>query len=215
MEGAVRAWTRCCGAISGWSTFPGCWLHVRGLHPNATLTSDPNLAELHQAGLRPGTTGWKYAAALVHPLTPRGILATAASVAAGLRGPGAWHRTAALTAVCATAYLVGGWPALVCGVLVPQLLLYPQLASMSLLVEHTWFEEHRTGTRPRLKPATACACTPTTAPWWPSQRPPGSRTATSTTTPDGLLLGTATVAHRHHHALNTPVRQQAAPAATL
>ncbi|MFG2895371.1 hypothetical protein [Streptomyces sp. NPDC048248] len=46
----------------------------------------------------------------------------------------------------AAAYLAGGWPGLVCGVLIPRLLLYPQLAWMPLLVEHTWFDaEPRTG----------------------------------------------------------------------
>lgn len=44
--------------------------------------------------------------------------------------------------------LPGRWPA--CppgGFLIPRLLLYPQLAWMSLLAEHTWFDpDHRTGT---------------------------------------------------------------------
>jgi hypothetical protein len=120
-------------------------LHVRDHHPNATTAGvDPNLAELHQAGLRPGATRLQFAAALVHPLTPRGIRTTAAGIAANLRH--APSRAAALGAVLATAYLTGGWPVLVCAVVIPRLLLYPQLAWLSLINEHTWFDpEARTG----------------------------------------------------------------------
>lgn len=89
----------------------------------------------------------RLAVALVHPLTARGIRATLAGLAAGLRrSPARGGRAAAVAAVLAAAYLAGGWAGLVCGVLVPRLLLYPQLAWMSLLVEHTWFDaEPRTG----------------------------------------------------------------------
>ncbi|MEU6466191.1 fatty acid desaturase [Streptomyces sp. NPDC046976] len=202
--------------------------HVRDHHPNATLAGDPNLAELRQAGLHPGITGPRYAAALIHPLTPRGIRITTAGLAAHLRGPGAWHRVCAPAVVAAAAYLAGGWTALVCGVMLPRLLLYPQLAWMSLLVEHTWFDpEHRIGTPaqieagrclrlyPRSRVLTALAAV-TWLPYGdlhhyahsahPSTRwnylpalenhlPPPHFS------PDGLLLGTTTVARRHHRAL--------------
>ncbi|GHF74080.1 hypothetical protein GCM10010218_64010 [Streptomyces mashuensis] len=119
--------------------------HVREHHPNATLAADPNLAELGDAGLRPGTSRGRFAVALLYPLTPRGIRATVTALGATVRrSPG---RAAALAAVPLAAYLVGGIEAVVCGVLVPRLLLYPLLAWMSLLVEHTWFDpEPRTGT---------------------------------------------------------------------
>ncbi|MGK3110637.1 dihydrouridine synthase [Streptomyces sp. WAC05858] len=124
-------------------------LHVRDHHPNAARPSaDPNLTELHQAGLRPGTSTSRsrFARAVVYPLTWRGIHATVTGIAANLRHPGSWHRAAAVTAVLGAAYLTGGWPALVCGALIPRILLYPQLAWLSLLVEHTWFDpEPRTG----------------------------------------------------------------------
>ncbi|MEV6682704.1 fatty acid desaturase [Streptomyces erythrochromogenes] len=122
--------------------------HVRDHHPNATLVgSDPNLDELRQAGLLPGATPRRFALALVHPLTPRGIRETATGIAGNLRTSGSWHRLAAIGAVLATAYLIGGWPAVVWGVLIPRLLLYPQLAWMSLVVEHTWFDpDPRSGT---------------------------------------------------------------------
>ncbi|MGW7620744.1 fatty acid desaturase [Streptomyces antimycoticus] len=118
-------------------------LHVRDHHPNAARPGiDPNLAELHQAGLRPGTSRARFARAVVYPLTWRGIHGTAAN----LRHSGSWHRTAAIGLVLGAAYLTGGWPALVCGVLIPRLLLYPQLAWLSLINEHTWFDpEPRTG----------------------------------------------------------------------
>ncbi|MCX4515966.1 hypothetical protein OHA27_38315 [Streptomyces sp. NBC_01619] len=85
-------------------------------------------------------------AATWRPFTARGVHATLAGIAANLRS-GAWHRIAALGAVLGAAYLAGGWLAVVCGVLIPRLLLYPQLAWLSLIVEHTWFDpEPRTGT---------------------------------------------------------------------
>lgn len=119
--------------------------HVRDHHPNATVAGvDPNLAELRQAGLRSGTTRLRFATALAHPLTPRGIKTTTAGIAANLcHDP---RRAAAVGVLLGAAYLAGGWTAVICGVLVPRLLLYPQLAWLSLLVEHTWFDpEHRTG----------------------------------------------------------------------
>jgi fatty acid desaturase len=116
--------------------------HVRDHHPNATrLGVDPNLTELHDAGLRPGVGAVRFALALVHPLTVRGIVATVGGIGANLvPRPGSYARAAAVAAVLAAAFALGGWQALVFGVLVPRLLLYPQLAWMSLLVEHTWFD---------------------------------------------------------------------------
>ncbi|WP_424893462.1 fatty acid desaturase [Streptomyces sp. XH2] len=118
--------------------------HVRDHHPNATLAADPNLAELREAGLVPGASRVRFALALLFPLAPRGIRATVTGIAANLgRSPG---RAAAVAVVLATAFLIGGPAALVCGVLVPRLLLYPLLAWGSLIVEHTWFDpEARTG----------------------------------------------------------------------
>ncbi|MFE5680257.1 fatty acid desaturase [Streptomyces erythrochromogenes] len=119
--------------------------HVRDHHPNATLATDPNLAELAAAGLRPGIQRRAFAIALLHPLTPRGIRATTVGLADTLRlHPARW---AGLAAVFAAAYLTGNWTAVLAGVLVPRLVLYPLLAWWSLLVEHTWWDpEHRTGT---------------------------------------------------------------------
>ncbi|MET9324730.1 fatty acid desaturase [Streptomyces sp. NPDC003038] len=119
--------------------------HVRDHHPAATLATDPNLAELAQAGLHPGVDRRRFAAALLFPLTPRGITATVSTLAANLRPqPG---RYAAGAAVAATAYTAGGWAAVLAGVLIPRVLLYPLLAWFSLLAEHTWFDpDHRTGT---------------------------------------------------------------------
>ncbi|WP_367141000.1 MULTISPECIES: fatty acid desaturase [Streptomyces] len=118
--------------------------HVREHHPNATLASDPNRAELREAGLTPGTARLQFAVALLFPLTPRGLRTTVTTLAANVyRSPG---RMAALAAVLAAADMAGGPAAVVFGVLVPRLLLYPQLAHLSLLVEHIWFDpEPRTG----------------------------------------------------------------------
>ncbi|WP_274919432.1 fatty acid desaturase [Streptomyces sp. WZ-12] len=118
--------------------------HVRDHHPHATLSVDPNLSELRAAGLRPGVAPARFAAALLFPLTPRGLRSTLTSIAGSLRhSPG---RAAGVGAVLVASYLVGEAGAVVCGVLVPRLLLYPQLAWLSLVVEHTWFDpEHRSG----------------------------------------------------------------------
>ncbi|MFE9007362.1 fatty acid desaturase [Streptomyces sp. NPDC007875] len=122
-------------------------LHVRDHHPNAARPGiDPNLAELHRAGLHPGTSRARFARAVVYPLTWHGVRGTVAGIAASLRHSGSWHRAAAIVAVLGASYLTGGWPALLCGVLIPRLLLYPQLAWLSLINEHTWFDpEPRTG----------------------------------------------------------------------
>jgi fatty acid desaturase len=203
--------------------------HVRDHHPNATQTGiDPNLAELHQAGLLPGATRHRFAIALVHPLTLRGIRTTATGLAAGLRHSGTWHRTAAVVAVIAAAYLAGGWPAVICGVLVPRLLLYPQLAWLSLLVEHTWFDpEPRTGTPAwieagrclRLYPRNRVLAALAAATWLPygdlhhyaHSAHPAVRwnylpalerhLAAPHFTPDALLVGAGSVARRHLEAL--------------
>lgn len=121
--------------------------HVRDHHPNATLDTDPNLAELLQAGLRPGVTGSRFAAALAFPLTPRGLRATVASITDNLRsGRANGTRILAPAVVAGAAYLAGGWAAVLCGVLLPRLVLYPQLAWLSLVNEHTWFDpDPRTG----------------------------------------------------------------------
>ncbi|MFI6006698.1 fatty acid desaturase [Streptomyces sp. NPDC051366] len=122
--------------------------HVRDHHPNATLAADPNLAELAQAGLCPGVGRGQFAAALFFPLTAPGVRATAATLAANLRPrPGRYSAAVAVALVLAAAYAIGGWAAVLAGVLLPRLLLYPLLAWWSLLVEHTWFDpELRTGT---------------------------------------------------------------------
>lgn len=122
--------------------------HVREHHPNATVVgADPNLADLHAAGLRPGATAGRYALAVVHPLTPAGVSDTVRGLTGLWRESGAGRLRAAgpvtVTAALATAF---GWEAAVFAFLLPRLLLYPQLAWMSLLVEHRWFDpEPRTG----------------------------------------------------------------------
>ncbi|MEF9905759.1 fatty acid desaturase [Streptomyces sp. P9-A2] len=116
--------------------------HVREHHPNATVAgADPNLAELHRAGLRAGAGTARYALGMVHPLTPAGMWGTVLSMAALWREPGAGRlRAAGPVAVAAALALALGWQAAVFVFLLPRLLLYPQLAWMSLLVEHRWFD---------------------------------------------------------------------------
>ncbi|MFF3389385.1 fatty acid desaturase [Streptomyces sp. NPDC002669] len=202
--------------------------HVREHHPNAAVPgADPNLAELERAGLRPGLGTLRFALAVVHPLTPRGMGATAATLRGNLRHHGASRPLAAL-GVLAAAYLVGGWPAAVCGVLVPRLLLYPQLAWLSLFVEHTWFDpEFRTGSPARteagrclrLYPSNRFLARVASTTWLPygdlyhyaHSAHPGMRWNYLTAyerdleqphfMPSALVLGPASVARRHLRAL--------------
>ncbi|MGW6412199.1 fatty acid desaturase [Streptomyces vinaceus] len=204
--------------------------HVVDHHPRATLAADPNLAELDQAGLRPGVTRWRFLLALVHPLTLTGIRETGSTLMSNLRGQHA--RAAAALAVPGAAYLIGGWPAAVAGFLIPRLLLYPLLAWWSLLAEHTWFDaEHRTGTRAeveagrclRLYPHSRILAAFAAWTWLPygdlhhyaHSAHPGLRwnylpalerhLPVPHATPGALLLGPDSVARRHHDAL-TAVR---------
>ncbi|MFB7090872.1 fatty acid desaturase [Streptomyces sp. NPDC056296] len=116
--------------------------HVREHHPNATVAgADPSLAELRRAGLRAGATTTRCVLALVHPLTPAGLSDTVRGLCALWREPGAGR----LRAACPVAMTVAaggcfGWEAAVFVLVLPRLLLYPQLAWMSLLVEHRWFD---------------------------------------------------------------------------
>ena len=114
--------------------------HVRRHHPNATVAGvDPNLAELRDAGLRPGVGAGRFALAVVSPLTPTGFAATCRTLVANLRR-GPWWRPVGFAVAPAAAGLLLGWPAAVFVFAVPRLLLYPQLAWLSLLVEHRWFD---------------------------------------------------------------------------
>ncbi|MEU6352912.1 fatty acid desaturase [Streptomyces sp. NPDC047072] len=204
--------------------------HVRDHHPNATLDNDPNLAELHTAGLRPGVPRARFLRALVLPLTPTGIRTTATDL---LRNATSWHRVVALVLMAALAYVTGGWAALVAGLLVPRLLLYPQLAWLSLLNEHTWFDpDPRTGSPAwteagrclRLYPTNRVLAWLAATTWLPygdlhhyahSAHPairwnylPALERHLHTPhfTPDSLLLGDGSVINRHRRALATTTR---------
>ncbi|MDX3797175.1 fatty acid desaturase [Streptomyces sp. AK04-3B] len=116
--------------------------HVREHHPNATVAgADPNLAELRRAGLRPGVTGVRYVLGVLHPLTPAGLSSTVRGLGALVREPGSGRlRALGPVAVTTTLALLLDWETTVFVYVVPRLLLYPQLAWMSLLVEHRWFD---------------------------------------------------------------------------
>ncbi|MDI3389606.1 fatty acid desaturase [Streptomyces sp. B-S-A8] len=124
--------------------------HVRDHHPNATVGGvDPNLEELRAAGLVPGAARGAVTRAAVHPLTLRGLRDTVSGLGQSLARP---ERAAAVVLVAVAAYAVGGWTGLVAGVIVPRLWLYPQLAWLSLLGEHTWFDpQRRTGSRAEIE----------------------------------------------------------------
>ncbi|MEU8506693.1 fatty acid desaturase [Streptomyces brevispora] len=132
--------------------------HVREHHPNATVAgADPNLRELHEAGLRAGVTGAGFLRALLFPLTPTGIAATVRGIADNVHnGTRRWWRVAGFVAVPAAIMAAGGWQAALCGYAVPRLLLYPQLAWMSLLVEHRWWDAEPVPGSPAVVEAARC-----------------------------------------------------------
>ncbi|MFI7103224.1 hypothetical protein ACIBK8_28190 [Streptomyces sp. NPDC050161] len=167
----------------------------------------------------------------MHPLTARGIHATTTGLAAGLRHSPAAGRLAAAAAVPAAAYLTSGWTGLICGVLLPRLLLHPQLAWMSLLAEHTWYDpDTRAGTPAwveagrclRLYPRNRALAHLAATTWLPygdlhhyaHSAHPSIRWNYLPTlerhldpphfTPDALLLGPRSVARRHLTALQAP-----------
>lgn len=132
--------------------------HVREHHPNATVAgADPNLAELRRAGLREGAGTLRCALAMVHPLTPAGVADTVRGLTAHLGEPGAgkW-RAAGAVAVPVAAAGVLGWQAAVFAWVLPRLLLYPQLAWLSLLVEHRWFDAESVTGPPAAVEAARC-----------------------------------------------------------
>ncbi|MDF3141810.1 MULTISPECIES: fatty acid desaturase [unclassified Streptomyces] len=132
--------------------------HVREHHPNATVIgADPNLQELHDAGLRTGVTRTRFVLALVFPLTPAGLAATLRGIADNLRTSSAcWWRLAGFAAVPLVITAVFGWQAALFVFLLPRLLLYPQLAWMSLLVEHRWWDADTVEGPPALVEAARC-----------------------------------------------------------
>ncbi|MFK0224055.1 fatty acid desaturase [Streptomyces vinaceus] len=132
--------------------------HVREHHPNATVTgADPNLQELHDAGLHPGISRAQFARALVFPLTPTGTAATVRGIHANLRtSTTRWWRLAGFIAVPAALLLATGWQGALFAFVLPRLLLYPQLSWMSLLVEHRWWDAEAVTGPPAVVEAARC-----------------------------------------------------------
>lgn len=132
--------------------------HIRQHHPNATIAGvDPNLAELYRAGMHSGCSSLRFSLVVIYPLTPVGLADTCRSLASNVRPRGvSWWRLLAFVAIPIAAATLLGWPVAVFGVLLPRLLIYPQLAWMSLLVEHRWFDAEPAGGRPAAVEAARC-----------------------------------------------------------
>jgi fatty acid desaturase len=114
--------------------------HVRRHHPNANVPgADPNLAELSQAGMYPGCSRGEFLRATVFPFTPLGMVATVHTLWHNLRPrAGTWWRLPMLAVTLAVVLVLSG-PLGLAALAIGRLLCYPQLAWMSLLVEHRWF----------------------------------------------------------------------------
>ncbi|MEV3853178.1 fatty acid desaturase [Streptomyces sp. NPDC050095] len=132
--------------------------HVREHHPNATLTgADPNLADLHHAGLHPGIGRVQFLRAVIYPLTPQGFTDTIHNIAANIRtSQSSRWRLAALIGVPLVMSWTFGWQVALFTFVLPRLLLYPQLAWMSLLVEHRWFDSEPMTGPPAVVEAARC-----------------------------------------------------------
>ncbi|MGW4983927.1 fatty acid desaturase [Streptomyces mirabilis] len=215
--------------------------HVREHHPNATIAgADPNLQELHDAGLRTGITRVRFALALVFPLTPTGAAMTVRGIAGNLRTSNTrWWRLAVLITLPAAVTLLLGWQAALFAFVLPRLLLYPQLSWMSLLVEHRWWDAEPVSGPPAVVEAARCLRLYPHNPvlallargtWLPygdlyhyvHSAHPAVRwnylpalergiVGTPAYTPSGVLLGAGAVARRHLRALASPTTPQADP----
>lgn len=132
--------------------------HVREHHPNATVAgADPNLRELRDAGLRAGITSRRFLLALIFPLTPAGVATTMRGMAGNLGADsGRRWRLLGLAALSAAVVALFGWKALLFAYAVPRLLLYPQLAWLSLLVEHRWWDAEPVTGPPAVVEAARC-----------------------------------------------------------
>ena len=121
--------------------------HVRRHHPNANVPgADPNLDDLERAGIKPGASLRNFTAGVLYPLTPSGIADTLRVIVRNLHaGAIAPWRTVIFFFAAYAAYALGGVPLLIAGYVIPRLLIFPQLAWMSLLVEHTWFDRSPDG----------------------------------------------------------------------
>ena len=132
--------------------------HVRQHHPNATVLGvDPNLEDLRRAGLTADCGPFRFALATVFPLTPRGIFHTGRTITVqnASKLTSRWRLVAFLAAPVAAVFLLG-WPTAIACVIIPRILLYPQLAWFSLLVEHRWFDAETVNGRPLDVEAARC-----------------------------------------------------------
>lgn len=112
--------------------------HVVLHHPNAARAGlDPNAAEIAAAGITEGCGRRRFLLGAIWPVTPAGLLVTLRARKAGvLSGP---LRLVAPFALMLLAFQVSGSAALIWGVVVPLLVVYPQLAWLAMLIEHRWF----------------------------------------------------------------------------
>jgi fatty acid desaturase len=131
--------------------------HVRRHHPNANVPgADPNLDDLVRAGLYTGCSRREFLRATVFPLTPRGVAVTLRTIWYNIsHGPSAWWRPVLMAVTLVATFLIAG-PLGLTAVVAGRLLCYPQLAWMSLLVEHRWFSPTPRKGRPLLVEASRC-----------------------------------------------------------
>ena len=115
-------------------------LHVEQHHRHSNGPRDPNVEELTRAGLAPSLTSAQFWRLLLHPMTPsalrRSIVKKAAIMTAG--GDRSIGRWLCFSAAMVLAWAVGGWTGLLAVYVPSALVIYPQLAWLSQLIEHRW-----------------------------------------------------------------------------
>jgi fatty acid desaturase len=123
--------------------------HAKKHHPNATIAGlDPNLTDLTRAGFVANCGRTQFYRALLFPLTLRGVMDSTHGVVRNLlTPPRSYLRVAAFLSPILLAFVVGGIRAILFGLVIPRLLLYPQLAWLSLLAEHRWFDSNLSNDR--------------------------------------------------------------------
>jgi fatty acid desaturase len=126
-------------------------VHVKDHHPNADIPGkDPNLKRVINAGMVPGISMGAFVAALVYPISPKGLLNTVKGCFHDVTRENSTRgilvqRILVTTAVAALFLWLGGPMGLLLGWLLPVFAIYPLFSWWSLLSKHRWHTPYVAG----------------------------------------------------------------------